>query len=215
VEARAVDPVIPPALLRSPQLRAVGAIALAAGVVEAGMVFLPDVAVLGLAVTPPAASWMMLPLVLTLMVGAPAAGLALERWGARAIVQGGIGITAAGLALLAFAPLGESSFFGGGALIGFGLAALLGAPLRYITLQEAGEAQRGAGQGLLTLYLSIGQLLGSAAVGGIVGSNADELHGYRQSFVLLVIVCGIALASSLVLRGRGQALPADEPGAVS
>jgi MFS family permease len=214
VERRAADPVVPPALFGSIQLRAVGVIALAAGVVEAGMVFLPDVAVLGLAATPAAASWMMLPLVATLMVGAPAAGLALERWGPRPIVQAGLVLTAAGLGVLAL-PLASASFYGGGALIGCGLAALLGAPLRYITLQEAGAGRLGAGQGLLTLFLSVGQLLGSAAVGGVVGSSADELAGYRQSFVLLAAACGVGLLASLALRGRAGDVAPDEPGTVS
>ena len=62
-----------------------------------------------------------------------------------------------------------------GALVGFGMSALLGAPLRYIALQEAGESRRGAGQGLLTLCVSIGQLVGAAMIGGVVGSRERAL----------------------------------------
>ena len=61
IEKRAADPVLPPALLYSGQLKLVAAIALAAGAVEAGMVFMPDVAVLGLGVKAAVASVMMLP----------------------------------------------------------------------------------------------------------------------------------------------------------
>jgi MFS family permease len=86
--------------------------------------------------------------------------------------------------------------------IGFGLSGLLGAPLRYITLQEAGEERRGAGQGLLTLSLSIGQLLGAAAIGGIVGSNANELGGYRHALFTVAAACVVALMLSAALRGR-------------
>ena len=89
VEKRAADPVLPPALLHSAQLKLVAAIALAAGAVEAGMVFLPDVAVIGLGVKTANASVMMLPLVLTLAIGAPLAGRLLDRIGARTVVQGG------------------------------------------------------------------------------------------------------------------------------
>jgi MFS family permease len=202
VEKRALDPVLPPALLNSGQLKLEGAIALAAGAVEAGMVFLPDVAVLGLGVDAAAASLMMLPLVLTLAVGAPLAGHVLDRVGPRAVVQTGLSLTAAGLVMLALAPLDLVSFYSAGAVIGFGLSALLGAPLRYITLQEAGEERRGSGQGLLTLCVSIGQLIGSALIGGLVGSTGDALGGYRHALLAVSAVCALALMLSLALRGR-------------
>jgi MFS family permease len=202
IEKRAADPVLPPALLSSGQLKLVAVIALAAGTVEAGMVFMPDVAVLGLGVKAAIASVMMLPLVLTLAVGAPLAGRLLDRIGARSVVQGGLSLTAAGLVLLALAPLGLPTFYGAGCVIGFGLSALLGAPLRYITLQEAGDEQRGAGQGLLTLCVSIGQLIGSAVVGGIVGSAADALGGYRHALLVVSVGCGVALMLTLALKGR-------------
>jgi len=201
-EKRAVDPVLPPALLHSRQLKLVGAIALAAGAVEAGMVFLPDVAVLGLGVNPAAASFMMLPLVLTLAVGAPLAGRLLDRVGPRSVVQAGLSLTATGLVLLALLPLDLVSFYAACSIIGFGLSALLGAPLRYITLQEAGDEQRGAGQGLLTLCVSIGQLIGSALIGGLVGSATDALGGYRHALLVVSAVCALALMLSLALRGK-------------
>jgi len=202
VEKRAADPVLHPDLFRSAQLRVVGAIALAAGLVEAGMVFLPDIAVLGLGVHESAASLMMLPLVLTLTVGARVAGRALDRVGARVVVQAGLALTILGLALFAWLPLNTASFYAAGGAIGFGLSGLLGAPLRYITLQEAGPERRGAGQGLLTLFISIGQLLGAAVIGGVVGSSADELAGYRHALLTVAIACGIALVLSAALRGR-------------
>jgi MFS family permease len=86
-----------------------------------------------------------------------------------------------------------------------GLASLLGAPLRYIVLQEAGEGRRGAGQGLLTLCVSIGQLVGAAVIGGVVGSAADALPGYRQALLAVVAVCALALVLSVALRGRVMA----------
>jgi EmrB/QacA subfamily drug resistance transporter len=202
VEKRAPDPILHPDLFRSLQLRVVGAIALAAGIVEAGMVFLPKIAVLVFGVSSSAASLMMLPLVLTLTVGAPIAGRLLDRSGARPVIQSGLLLTILGLALYSWLPLNIAGFYAAGAAIGFGLSGLLGAPLRYITLQEAGPERRGAGQGLLTLCVSVGQLLGAAIVGGIVGSSATELGGYRHALLTLAVACGIALVLSAVLRGR-------------
>jgi MFS family permease len=212
VEKRAADPVLPPALLRSPQLRVVGAIAVAVGAVEAGMVFLPDMAVLNFEIDAASASLTMLPLVLTLCVGAPLAGWLLDQIGPRSVVQLGLAITLAGLLLFALLPLDWRNFYLAGVLVGFGMSALLGAPLRYIALDEAGEQRRGAGQGLLTLCVSVGQLVGAAMIAGVVGSAADALPGYRQSLLTFAVACGLALVLSVALRGRvlGRRAPLGE-----
>jgi MFS family permease len=202
VEKRAANPVLPPALFQSPQLRVVGAIAVAAGSVEAGVVFLPDIAVLNFGIDAATASLTMLPLVLTLAVGAPLAGWLLDHIGPRTVVQLGLALTVAGLSLFALLQLDWGNFYLSGVLVGFGMAALLGAPLRYIVLQEAGEGRRGAGQGLLTLCLSIGQLVGAAMIGGVVGSAPDALPGYRHSLLSVAAACALALVLSVALRGR-------------
>ncbi len=202
IEKRVADPVVPPALLRSPQLRVVGAIAVAVGAVEAGMVFLPDMAVLGFGIDAATASLTMLPLVATLAVGAPLAGLLLDYIGPRSVVQLGLVFTVLGLTLFGLLPLGWAGFYASGMLVGFGMSSLLGAPLRYIALQEAGAERRGAGQALLTLCVSVGQLVGAALIGGVVGSASAALPGYRQSLLAVAAACALALVLSAALRGR-------------
>jgi MFS family permease len=202
VEKRAADPVLSPTMLASPQLRVVGVIAIAVGGVEAGMVFLPDIAVLNFGVDAATASLTMLPLVLTLTVGAPLAGWLLDLIGPRTIVQFGLTLTVAGLLSFALLPLDWRNFYLAGVLVGFGMSALLGAPLRYIALQEAGESRRAAGQGLLTLSVCIGQLIGAAVIGGVVGSASDALPGYRHAMLTVAVACGVALVLSAALRGR-------------
>jgi MFS family permease len=205
IEGRAADPLLPPSLLGSPQLRVVAVIAIAVGGVEAGMVFLPDIAVLNFGIDAATASLTMLPLVLTLCIGAPLAGWLLDHIGPRTVVQIGLALTVAGLLLFALLPLDWGNFYFSGVLIGFGMSALLGAPLRYIVLQEAGEGRRGIGQGLLTLCVSIGQLVGAAVIGGLVGSAHEALPGYRQSLLTVAAACGLALVLSVALRGRVMA----------
>ncbi len=197
---RADDPVLPPALLRQPQLRLIGGLAAAAGLVEAGMVFLPAIAVLALAVEPATASLMMLPLVLALVVCAPLAGYWLDRVGARPVIQCGLALTASGLLVLAMLDLTSGPFYLGGVLVGLGLAGLLGAPLRALMLREAGEAHRGAGQGLLTLWLSAGRVFGAALLGGTAAAAANELDGFQRALLMLSLVTLLALLASCRLR---------------
>ncbi|HEX7081224.1 MAG TPA: MFS transporter [Gammaproteobacteria bacterium] len=210
VERRASDPILPPALWRSVPLRAVGGIAVAAGLVEAGMVFLPELAVGAFDVEPASASLMMLPLVLTLIAGAPAAGYLLDRIGPRTVIQAGLVLTGAGLATFHVQPLGIGTFYTAGALVGLGLAALLGAPLRYVVLRESGESRRGAGQGLLTLFLSAGQLVGSAAIGAVAGSTAHASAGYASALLSLAGACVVVLPLTFLIepRANGAELPA-------
>jgi MFS family permease len=172
------------------------------GAVEAAVVFVPDVAVLRFGIDASAASLTLLPLVLTLAVGAPLAGSLLDHIGPRTVVQLGLALTVTGLLLFALLPLEWRNFYLSGGLIGFGMSALLGAPLRYIALEEAGPERRGAGQGLLTLCICVGQLVGAALIGGIVGSAGQALLGYRQSMLTLAGVCAVALVLTAALRGR-------------
>jgi len=202
VEKRAADPVVPPMLLQSPQLRVVAAIAVAVGAVEAGMVFLPDMAVLSFGIDAANASLTMLPLVATLVVAAPLAGLLLDYIGPRTVIQLGLAITVLGLTLFGLLPLDWRSFYLSGVLVGCGMSGLLGAPLRYVALQEAGAERRGAGQALLTLCVSVGQLFGAALIGGVVGSASAALPGYRQSLLAVAAACALALVLSVALRGR-------------
>jgi MFS family permease len=117
-------------------------------------------------------------------------------------VQLGLALTVSGLLSFALLPLDWRNFYLSGAAVGFGMSALLGAPLRYIALHEAGTERRGAGQGLLTLCISVGQLVGAAVIGGAVGSASEALPGYRQSLLTVAAACALALVLSAALRGR-------------
>jgi len=205
IERRASDPVVPTALLRGPRLRAVAALAVAAGLVEAGMVFLPALAVGAFDVDPATASFMMIPLVLALIVGAPTAGHLLDRIGPRPVIQIGVIATAAGLGLFGIGSLGLAKFYTAAGLVGLGLSALLGAPLRYVMLKEAGESRRGAGQGLLTLCLGAGQLLGAATIGGIAESAGSAGTGYAAALWPLAAVLIAAFPLTFAFEARPQA----------
>src|SRR5690606_3170783 len=162
-----------------------------------------------LAVEPAEASLMLLPLVATLIVGAPAAGWLLDRRGGPPVIRLGLGLTAAGLVAFALLPLTLGSFYGAGVCVGLGLSGLLGAPLRYMMLHHAGEHRKGAGQGLLTLFLSTGQLFGAALIGGSGAAAASAVAGYRGALLAFGGTCGAALLASAALSPT-RTRPADE-----
>jgi MFS family permease len=202
VERGADSPIVHPRLLHSRQMRIVGVLALATGLVEASMVFLPTLAVTALGVSPSRASFMLMPLIGALIVGSVAAGRLLDRIGAKPVIQAGMSCTIAGLSVYALLPLEGPTFYAGGLLIGLGLSSLLGAPLRFVALEEGGESERGASQGLITVCVSTGRLFGASVTGGIAAAAGAALAGYREAMLLIMTGCGIALIASCWLRPR-------------
>jgi MFS family permease len=202
VERRAADPVLSPALLRSRQMRVTALIAVGAGTLEAGSAFFPALAVAALGVTDYNASLLLLPSVLATTVGAPLMGRALNAVGSRLVVQVGLAGISIGALIYALADLTVTLFVVGGIVGGFGFAAILGAPLRYIVLNEASAAERGAAQGLLTLFLAVGQLAGAALIGGVATSRGGGPAGYQFAFLLLGLLTAVLVAAGFGLKSR-------------
>ena len=199
-ENRAEDPVLHPDLLRSRELRLVGCIAAGTGLAEAGMVFLPALAVTALGVEDFTASFMLVPLVLSIIIGGPLAGFLLSLRGARQVIQAGLFLVVCGLLVFGLPALSIETFYLGGSLVGLGLSALLGAPLRFVVIRETPKAQRGAGQGLLTLCLSIGRIAGAAALGGFAASGQGAAAGYRTALVTVSVLIALLILLSFRLK---------------
>jgi multidrug resistance protein len=197
----AADPVLHPDLLGSRELRIIGSIALVTGIAEASMVFLPTLAVVGLSVPETTASFMMVPLVLALTLGAPTAGRLSDRFGPKRVIQSGLLLTASGLLVFSLVRLSDSSFFAAGILVGIGLSALI-APLRFVVMQEVSPAQRGAGQGLLVTCLGMGRLTGAAMVGGIAASGASLILGYQNALLVSAGLLSVVVIISPALKTR-------------
>jgi MFS family permease len=215
-ERRAIDPIVKPAWFASGQIRLVAALAATAGLGEAAMVFLPDLAVAALGVTPQAATWMLLPIVLTLAIGAPVMGRLLDHTGPRPIIIAALVMLAAGCFALALLPTTRNLLLGAGVLVGLGLSGLLGAPLRYVLLNEVSALERGASQGLLSLFTSVGMMLSGVLIGGIAASAGGGASGYREAFGLIgiVVVAMVVLSFALANRRAGTVI-ATEPGAAA
>ncbi len=93
-------------------------------------------------------------------------------------------------------------------LVGLGLSSLLGAPIRYATLNETTAEERSAAQGLVNTFTRIGQLLSAAVVGAIAASSPGA-EGYGDAFALIGGLGLVLLGAALCLKKR--AVEAQEP----
>lgn len=204
VERRAADPMIRPGLFRSRQVVIASGLSVGAGVAEAAVVFVPALLVVSFGVTASRASFMLLPIVVAMGIGAPVFGKVLDRVGSRAVVVVSTALMAGGMAAVAAYPASLATFYGGGIVIGLGMAGLLGSSLRYIMLAEAPSADRGAAQGVLTVFISVGQLAGSALLGAVITSAGPGVESYSVAFFLVAAWLGLLAVAALGLRSRAS-----------
>jgi Arabinose efflux permease len=147
IERRADDPVLDLNLFRNRQIALAGALSFGAGLSEAVTLFVPSLLVAAFGVTPSTASFMLVPMVLAMAVGSPLSGRMLDRIGSKIVVLTGTALIATGLLLEGTLATSLAAFYSFAALFGIGIGVLLGASLRYILLNEAPAAERGATQG--------------------------------------------------------------------
>jgi MFS family permease len=202
IEKRAADPVIRPAFFDSRQIRFVMMIAAGLGSVECAQVFFPALGVAALGITESTAAWLMLPGVFVMMIVSPVAGKVVDAVGPTRVIQAALAVLLIGLLVYTLTEITYVTFIGGGMIVGVGVAALLGAPLRYIILEEARPEDRASTQGLLNIFLAIGQLSGAAIVGAVATSAGGGTAGYQTSFAVLaaitVVIGAIALRMKYV-----------------
>jgi MFS family permease len=166
------------------------------------VLFMPALAVAAFGVTSSTASFMLMPLVLALFLGSPTAGRLLDKLGSRIVVIGGTALLAAGTIIMGLLGGSLAGYYTGSILVGIGLAALLGAPIRYIMLNEASVADRAAAQSVTTLFTSVGQLVGAAVVGAVAASVGGGMAGYAASFLTIGAVAVILTALAFGLKNR-------------
>jgi MFS family permease len=172
------------------------------------MVFIPALAVAALPtiINTRNASYLLMPVVLAMAIGSPLVGRLLDKFGSKIMVFGGTLLLAIGMMMLSSGALisGLWGFIASAAVIGFGLSSLLGAPMRYIMLNEASAADRTSAQGLISLSTSVGQLTSSALVGAVAASMGGGIKGYGTAYLVIGIVAGLMVILTLGLKNRQQ-----------
>ena len=205
VERRVSDPLLRLGLFRHRAVGIAAALAIGAGLAEASFIFFPEFAVASFDVPKSTASFMLLPLVGAVALGSPVAGRLLDRVGSRVIVTASSAGLAAGLALIAAVPGDRVFFYAGSVILGLGLSGLLGSSLSYILLNNAQATERTVAQGVITLFLGVGQLVGGALIGAVAASvsTAGETgaDGYADAFAVVAGIGAVCVALGLLLPG--------------
>jgi multidrug resistance protein len=188
VEEAAQDPLIQVDLFKSKEVKLITIIMVGTGLVQASTIFVPVFVIVALSFSITNASLMLLPIVLTMAIGGPIIGRLLDRYGSRNIMFTGTFIMIIGLFILSIFSKSFYLFVIGEILIGIGMSTAIGSPPRYIMLIESPPKERAAGQGLINIITSGGQLIGGALIGAVIGSYAGNLIGYQLAYLLIGFV---------------------------
>ena len=202
VENKATSAIIPLKLFNRKQLTLANILSSGAGVIKSSLVFMPLLAVVALNISRLTASFMLMPLVVAMSIGSPLAGRFLDKYGSKNVLLAGTAISASGTLLLSFFAASLTMFIISSVLIGFGLSALLGAPIRYIMLSETRAAERSIAQGMTNVFISIGQLIGSALVGALAASAVNKLTGYSNGYRFIGLIGLILVLLTFFLKNH-------------
>jgi len=194
------NPVLDVKLFKSRQVLLVGFIAIGLGLFQSSIVFLPKLAVTLFEVEPSRASFMLLPVVFAAAIGSPVGGRLVDKIGSRIIIFTGLVIATVALFLLSIVLKNLAYFYCAEGLLGLGLA--IRASLSYIMLNEVSLNERASTQAVLLIFISLGQLTGSALIGALTSSVDKEVTGFGYAFLVMGILSFILVIASFFLKSR-------------
>ena len=203
IEKRSSESIVAIHMLKNREIALACIETLCYGIIYSSVIFIPSLVILSMGLNDQYASLMLIPILGANAVAAPILGKILDLTGSRKIMIIGTLILTVGLIVIAFYPNNFSLFIIAGLLVGVGLVTIIGAPLRYIVLCEAKPYERGAGQAIVNMLSSAGQLIGGALIGGIIASFSGIL-GYKISLLLAAAVAFIAFVATFKLKNRNE-----------
>lgn len=203
IEKRAEESIVAINMLENREIRIACIETLSYGIIYSSVIFVPSLVILSMGLNDQLASLMLIPILGANAVAAPILGKILDSTGSRKIMMIGTLILTFGLIVIAVYPHNMILFIAAGCLIGVGMVTIIGAPLRYIVLSEAKPTERGAGQAIVNMLSSAGQLIGGALIGGVIASFSGIL-GYKISLLLAAVVAFIAFLFTFRLKNRDE-----------
>ncbi|MCX6267626.1 MAG: MFS transporter [Bacteroidetes bacterium] len=209
LEGHQQEPVLNIKLFNSTQVRIVGFIAFGLGLFQSTIVFLPKLAVDLFGVEPPKASFMLLPVVMATALGSPVGGRLVDKIGSKIIIISGLIIASVALFILSLLSKNLVLYYTAEAFLGFGLA--MRASLSYIMLNEVPVKERASTQGILLIFISIGQLAGAALIGAIAAITPGKVSGFGIAFLVMTTLSGALVVLAFFLKDRKQELAGRQP----
>ena len=206
VEKNASDPLIQVELFKNREVKLISSISIGTGLIQASTVFVPAFVIVALSFSTANASLMLMPIVATMAVGAPIIGKLLDRFGSRNIMVTGAITMMVGLFIMGMFPRSFYLFILAGILIGIGMSTAIGSPPRYIMLIESPPKERASGQALINILTSVGQLMGGALIGAVIGSYTGEIGGYELAYLCIGFVAIAMTILAIGLKNKQEQL---------
>jgi len=138
--------------------------------------------------------------VLMTALGSPLNGRLVDMAGSRIIILIGLLIAAAGLFMISRLPTDKTAFYLACGLLGFGLS--MRAALNYIMLNEVSEIERASSQGMLLIFVSVGQITGASFISIMAASYSNVSDGYRAAFILMSGMATLLAILAVFLKSR-------------
>lgn len=204
IERKETQPILSLQYFKKTQVVIASLLSIGTGFFQALFTFLPKLAVGALKVTPAKASFLLIPAVIATAAGAPIFGRMLDKAGSRIVIMLAMIFMTIGFTLAYFLTESFYLFYVAGIFVGLSLSILSGSALRYIVLNEVPPAERASGQGLVTIFISTGQMVSATILGSIIASSTTMVTGYKNSFLFLLLTSVLLLFASNFLKRKSQ-----------
>jgi MFS family permease len=206
LERRAGQPMIPLTLFANRRLALTYLLTVGAGFGMGSVIFLTSIATLAHGAQKAHAGFVLLPLVLCSMLGSAGSGRLLHRQGVRRVVLSGFALMAVGYAATAYTGWGLTGFLLASMPVGLGVGVVVGGALRTVAIDEAPLALRGAAQGLINIFTSVGTLLSATAIGALADFGGGGVPGLGLAYGVVALLMAAMFLFAFALRGGGAAL---------
>jgi MFS family permease len=142
--------------------------------------------------------------VIAAAIGSPIGGRLVDKIGSRIIIFVGLLIATIALFLLSVVLKDLTYFYCAEGLLGLGLA--IRASLSYIMLNEVSVKERASTQAVLLIFISVGQLTGSALIGALTSNADSQISGFGYAFLVMGILSFLLVIASFFLKSRKKEL---------
>jgi MFS family permease len=200
LERRPAAAVFPLSIFLHGEMRILLLLCLGTGLGQVVLVQVPSVAGARLGVSPAGSGWLMLPLVAGGLIASALTTLWLDRLGPRTVLIAGAVAALAGILIESALPPTWGLFLGAAALLGLGVSALSGGPLRYVAARAAAAGEQATAQAAVATLTNVGALFGSVLVGALAGSSSDERVAWERAMLVAAALMTATLTPALALR---------------